>query len=298
MNKAPSALKIRTARLSIISNIGLIILKTIAAFYSGSVSIISEAIHSSLDLVAAIIAFIAVRISDKPADKEHPFGHGKFENISGVIEALLIFLAAFWIIYEAFQKLIRHENILEQDFLMVGIVVMLLSGLVNFFVSRRLYQVAKETGSMALEADALHLKTDIYTSIGVGLGLLAIHLTGYYFLDPIIAIIVALYIIYEASKLLVKAFNPLIDSSLSEVDVVLIKRIIEHNIPKDFSFSDLRTRQSGPVYIIQFHLITSPSCAIADWLKIRNHLEEVLRNEFPKLELIILVDTLDSAALT
>ena len=161
MNDKKSNIKVRTASLSIASNIVLIIMKAIAGFYSGSVSIISEAIHSTLDLLAAVIAFFAVRISDKPADKEHPFGHGKYENISGVVEALLIFGAAIWIIYEAINKLIHSDSLLHHEKLDIGIIVMLLSGVVNFFVSRRLYKVARQTGSVALEADALHLKTDI-----------------------------------------------------------------------------------------------------------------------------------------
>ncbi len=133
--------KVRTASLSIFSNVFLIILKVIAGIISGSVSIISEAIHSAMDLLAAVIAFFSVRVSDLPPDARHPYGHGKYENVSGVIEAVLIFIAAIWIIYEAVHKLIAPVPVENVG---IGTVVMAVSAVVNFFVSRRLYKVAKE----------------------------------------------------------------------------------------------------------------------------------------------------------
>ncbi|HEX3007492.1 MAG TPA: cation diffusion facilitator family transporter, partial [Bacteroidales bacterium] len=169
--------KTKIARLSVASNTALIAMKVIAGIWSGSVSIISEAIHSLMDLIAAVIAYFSVKVSDNPPDEEHPYGHGKFENVSGVIEAFLILVAAIWIIYEAVHKIIKPT---EVDSLGVGVgaVVMIVSGCINFLVSRQLYKVAKETESIALEADALHLKTDVYTSLGVGVGLFLMWLTG------------------------------------------------------------------------------------------------------------------------
>ena len=161
--------KVKTARLSIASNTFLIILKLTVGIISGSVSIISEAIHSSMDLLAAVIAFFAVRVSDNPPDSKHPYGHGKVENISGVTEALLIFIAAALIITEAIKKLSGEP--FELEFIWIGALVMLISAIVNSLVSHRLYKVAHETKSLALEADALHLKTDVYTSLGVAAGL-------------------------------------------------------------------------------------------------------------------------------
>ncbi|HYW95165.1 MAG TPA: cation diffusion facilitator family transporter, partial [Bacteroidales bacterium] len=171
-------IKARVASLSVLSNSVLIAMKVTAGTLSGSVSIISEAIHSSMDLVAAIIAFFSVRASGKPPDKEHPYGHGKYENISGVIEAGLIFIAAGWIIYEAVKKLSGEQYV---ESLGIGSLVMLISAGVNAIVSSRLYNVAKKTDSIALEADALHLKTDVYTSLGVAGGLMLIWITGWHF---------------------------------------------------------------------------------------------------------------------
>ena len=183
--------KVSIARLSIASNTLLILMKMAVGLISGSVSILSEAIHSSMDLVAAIIAFLSVRVSDNPPDSRHPYGHGKIENISGVIEALLIFIAAIWIIVEAAKKLAGEK--IEIDSIALGSIVMLISAIVNTIVSRRLYKVARATNSVALEADALHLKTDVYTSLGVSAGLGLILITGINWLDPIIAILVALF---------------------------------------------------------------------------------------------------------
>ena len=135
---------------------------------SGSVSIISEGVHSSMDLIASMIALFAVKVSDNPPDSRHPYGHGKVENISGVIEALLIFIAAIWIIIEAVKKFLSKEVHLEALYL--GIIVMVISAIINFIVSQKSYKVAKETNLVALEADA-HLRTDVYTSAGVAIGL-------------------------------------------------------------------------------------------------------------------------------
>ncbi|HZY25331.1 MAG TPA: cation diffusion facilitator family transporter, partial [Bacteroidales bacterium] len=192
--------KASIARLSILSNSLLIVMKLAVGLISGSVSILSEAIHSSMDLIAAVIAFFSVKVSDNPPDSRHPYGHGKIENISGVIESLLIFSAAILIIIEAVKKLLGER--IELESISLGSLVMLISAVVNIFVSRRLYKVARETKSVAIEADALHLKTDVFTSLGVAIGLGLIILTGINWFDPVIAILVALFIIKEAYQLL------------------------------------------------------------------------------------------------
>lgn len=241
-------IKAATAKLSIISNLLLIVLKLIVGIITGSVSILSEAMHSSMDLLASIIAYFSVSISGTPADKKHPYGHGKFENISGVAEALLIFVAAIWIIVEAVHKLTGHVKIENISY---GIVVMFISTIVNYLVSNRLYKVAKETDSIALEADALHLKTDVYSSLAVGLGLILILFTGKTFLDPIIAILVAFFIIWEAFKLLKNAFSPLVDSAMTEEEIEIITGILEL---KSLSYHNLKTQRAGSDRFVDLHL--------------------------------------------
>lgn len=241
--------KVSIARLSIVSNTLLIAMKLVVGLISGSVSIISEAIHSSMDLVAAIIAFLSVRVSDNPPDSRHPYGHGKIENISGVIEALLIFVAAIWIIYEAVRKLLGDK--IELDSIAWGSVVMLISAIVNIIVSRRLYKVAHETNSMALEADALHLKTDVYTSLGVAIGLGLIIVTGINWLDPVVAIMVALFIIKESYELMRRAFTPLLDTAWSENEIEELEKKLNE---LEVNYHDLRTRAAGNYKFIDLHI--------------------------------------------
>ncbi|MFC2121860.1 cation diffusion facilitator family transporter [Bacteroidota bacterium] len=276
--------KAKVARLSIISNSFLIILKFIAGIMSGSVSIISEAIHSFMDLIASVIAFIAVRISGKSPDEQHPYGHGKVENVSGVTEAFLIFIAAAWIIYEAINKFFNNEHI---ENIGIGASVMLISGIINFIVSRRLYKVAKETDSVALEADALHLKTDVYTSIGVGIGLILIKITGFHLLDPIIAIIVALIILRESYKLLRKAFNPLLDSSISEDEIEMI--ISELNKLK-VKYHHLRTRKAGPYKFADMHIEMPESLTLKEVHQKCDHIESQLKKTISDLDVNIHVE--------
>ena len=274
-------LKTRTARLSVISNSLLIAMKLAAGIISGSVSIISEAIHSSLDLVAAIIAFFAVKISGTPADDRHPFGHGKVENVSGVIEALLIFLASGWIVYEAVKRFI-HPG--ETGALGLGVLVMAISAVVNTFVSRRLYKVARQTASVALEADALHLKTDVITSAGVALGLGLIWITGWHVLDPIIAIGVAIIIIYESWMLLRKAFSPLLDTALSPSEMKKLTGLLEE---MNIDYHDLKTRAAGHQRFVEFHLDVPPHETIETIHRQCDIIEERLEREFTNIDVVI-----------
>jgi cation diffusion facilitator family transporter len=246
--------------LSIVSNTLLILMKIVAGILSGSVSIISEAIHSGMDLAASLVAFFSVRQSSKPADKEHPFGHGKIENISGIIEGLLIFAAAAMIIMKAYNKIFEASaEIAETE---VAMAVMGASALVNFLVSRKLYKVAKEEDSMALEADALHLKTDVYTSLGVGVGILVIKLTGLAILDSIVAILVALLIIKEAGELCKNAVDFLLDIRLSDSEEAEIIKIIEEHSDRFIEYHKLKTRKSGNVKHIDFHIVVDPELSV------------------------------------
>lgn len=251
--------RVKFALLSIFSNTLLILMKIVAGILSGSVSIISEAIHSGMDLIASLVAFVSVSKSSKPADKEHPYGHGKIENISGIIEGLLIFVAAAMIIMKAYHKLFEQTEIEQAN---IAIAVMVVSGIVNFFVSRKLYKVAKEEDSMALEADALHLKTDVYTSFGVGIGILLIKLTGLAILDSIVAMIVALLIIKEAAELCKNAVDYLLDIKLTDKEEEDIIKIIEAHSDQFIEYHKLKTRKSGNVKHIDFHIVVDSELTV------------------------------------
>ncbi len=279
--------KIRTARLSILSNTLLIAMKVTVGLFSGSVSVLSEAIHSAMDLVASVVAWLSVRISDTPADAQHPYGHGKFENISGVIEALLIFVAAFWIIFEAVKKIIHPAPV---EFIGYGFLVMMISAGVNLLVSRRLYRVAKETDSVALEADALHLKTDVYTSVGVATGLLLMYFSGIHLFDPIVAILVAVMILRESYELFSRAYEPLLDKSLPAQEVERIAAIIRLHCAHGISFHGLRTRKAGNYKYVDFHLNLDPEMRVREAHEICDRIEEDIRREFATTEVTIHVE--------
>ena len=251
MEYVDSKLKQRTARLSVISNTLLVVLKLVVGFYTGAVSIISEAAHSSVDLLAAVIAFYAVREADKPPDGNHAYGHGKVENLSGAIEAILIVVAAIWIVYEAMQKL---GGTYVPEYLEYGIVIMFISIVANYFVSSQLYKVAVQTGSQALEADALHLQADIWTSAGVLIGLVLIKITGMIWLDPAIAIMVAGVVFKAGYGMSKKSLYELTDISLPlEEEQLIIDVITSHT--EVISYHQLRTRRSGSRRLIDMHLI-------------------------------------------
>ncbi len=258
--------KISVVKLSVLSNSFLVASKLIIGVVIGSVSVISEAIHSAIDLVAALIAFFAVKNSNKPPDDEHRFGHGKIENISGFIEAVLIFIASLWIIFEAVKKLIYPSNIEEIGW---GIAVMLISSALNFYVSRKLIKTAAETGSIAIKADGVHLMTDVYTSLGVALSLSLIWFMEFLFkgnhfhwLDPVCAIAVAILIIRAAWDLTMESFKDLMDSSISQEEISIISSAIEA-MPLAMGYKSLKTRKSGNEKFVEMDLIFPPDISLS-----------------------------------
>jgi cation diffusion facilitator family transporter len=273
--------KTRVARLSVISNSFLILLKVFAGILSGSVSIISEAIHSSMDLLASIIAFFAVKVSDTPSDEKHNYGHGKIENVSGVIEGFLIFVAAGWIIFEAVKKMVDIQPV---ESLGIGSLVMLVSAGVNTLVSRKLYKTAKTTHSVALEADALHLKTDVYTSLGVAVGLMLMWITKLHWLDPIVAILVAILIVRESFALLKRAFFPLLDVAWDQEelkklnDIFGAMKVQSHNV---------KTRRAGNYRFIDFHIEMPPEVSFEQVHDFCSLIEAEIHQTFENVQITI-----------
>ena len=268
--------KTQVASLSVASNSFLTVAKVVVGLVSGSVSILSEGIHSGIDLVAAFIALFAVRESGKPADSRHAYGHGKIENVSGTIEAVLIFVAAIMIIVEAIQKIHKIMDGVEGHVgnLKLGLVIMGFSAIINLIVSTRLMRIAKRTDSVALEADALHLRTDIYTSAGVFMGLLLIMITGWTLIDPIIAFGVALMIIKASFDLTKQAFSPLVDVSLPDEERELIAEVLLVHADKFVEFHKLRTRKAGAERHIDLHLVVAKYTPVVDAHELCDMIEE------------------------
>lgn len=283
--------KEKTAFLSVISNTILFSLKLVVGIALGSVSIISEAIHSIMDLLASIIAFFSVRKSAEEPDEDHSYGHGKYESISGMVEALLIFIAAIFIIYEAITKLVEPTaEPMDQMLMIAGIAVMGISAISNAFVSTRLMKIARKTESIALESDAWHLRTDIYTSVGVMIGLILIWLTGIIILDSLVAIGVALVIMKAAYDLTLKSYKDLIDYRLTDDEVRRITRIICEHQSDYVNFHGLRTRRAGPEIFIEFHLVVDKDITVEQSHDLTDHLEEDIKLEFPRACITIHVE--------
>ena len=281
--------KVNTAGLSILSNSALIIIKLIAGIISGSISIISEAIHSSMDLFASVMILYSVKVSSNPPDKQHPYGHGKIENISGVIEALLILCASVWIIYESTRK---FSHLKLSHSLPAGIAVMLISALINIIVSKKLYKVAKETDSVALAADALNHRADVWTSIGVAVSLFIVWLTGLAILDPIIAIFIAIFILRESFILLRSAFSPLLDTKLPDEEIDIIQNVIKAACPEKVKFHQLRTRKSGFHKFIDLHLEVPEELSVKESHDICDIIEKEIKQKIKDSEVVIHVEPL------
>lgn len=285
--------KQRIAWLSVISNTLLVLMKIIVGTAIGSVSIISEAIHSGIDLVAAVIAFFAVRKSSEPPDSLHQFGHGKIEDLSGFIEALLIFVAAAMIIREAVLHLMSGGETLVVEGIGAGMLVMLVSGIVNYYVSSRLMVVAERTESIALASDAWHLRTDVYTSLGVFAGLILIKLTGILILDSVVAIAVACFILKAAYDLTRRSLSDLVDHRLPDEEEEQIRGIIAGHCTQYADFHALRTRRSGPDRFIELHLCVSKNLTVEEGHALADHLEMDLRNALPRSNVTIHVEPCD-----
>jgi cation diffusion facilitator family transporter len=275
------------ARLSIYSNIFLLIVKFTVGVFMGSISVLSEALHSGIDLLAAIIANYSIHKAGQPADEVHKFGHGKFENVSGTIEAILIFIAAIAILFEAGKKLLSGR---EVEFLGPGIIIMGISALVNFFVSRKIMKAARKAESIALEADSYHLTTDVYTSAGVFIGLVLIRLTGNPVFDPLLAIIVALLIIKTSYDLTRRSFSGLMDVKLSDNEENIIKSIIAQHCSQFTGFHKFRTRKSGAERFVDLHLVVPRNQPVIDAHEFCNHLEKDIKEKIPNLSILIHIE--------
>jgi len=282
-----TATKVNAAKLSVGSNSFLVLLKLFAGIITGSVSLIAEAVHSLMDLAAAVIAFVSVKISGKPSDEKHPYGHGKAENISGVAEAVLIFVAATIIIYEAIQRLITGRTL---ELLEIGIGIMAVSIVVNVIVSRYLLKVAHATDSLALEADARHLTTDVMTMVGVLVGLILVRFTGLNWIDPVVAILVALFIMKTAYELTRKSFGGLIDVKLPEAEESVIRSSIMEHDYQVVAFHALRTRKAGSHRYIDLHLVMPKNASVEEAHRMCDHLERDIRNRLPKAHVTIHVE--------
>jgi len=282
-----STTKENAAKLSIASVSLLIIIKVVASIITGSISIRADAVHSALDLIAAVTTFIGVRVSGRPADEQHPFGHGKAENISSTVVAVLIFAAGGIIIYTAVNRLIVGAPLKS---LGIGIYITVGAIVINILISRYLAKVARATDSLALAADARHLFSDVLSSVAVLVGLIVVRLTGLNILDSIIALLVALLILKVGYDTLRKSFGGLVDVRLPKMEEVEIKSCIVEHYSEVVSFHKLRTRKAGSQRYIDLHLVMPKNASVEEAHKMCDHLEQDIENRLRHTSVTIHVE--------
>ncbi len=279
--------KSRTVLFSISSNAILLTVKLVAGVMTGSVSVLSEAVHSATDLVASVVALVAVRRSNSPPDEDHNYGHGRFENLAGVFEGLVLFAVGGYVVYGAVDNILNGA---ELELLGLGIVVMALSAVVNLFVSGWLLRVARETDSRALEAEGYNLRTDVWGAAGVAVGLAAALATGWTVLDPIIAALIGLAILWTALRLVSGSTRVLLDESLPPGELDVVERVIEDCVRSEAAirgFHKLRARRSGSQRHIDFHLQLKAETTLGEAHKISDDLEERIRRSLPNSDVLI-----------
>lgn len=238
--------------LSIFTALITISLKLIAYFLTNSVGLLSDAIESLVNLVAALIAFLALKIAQKPADKDHPYGHTKAEYFSSIAEGVFIFIASLVIIFSALDRFF-HPKPLEK--ISIGLLVSLLATLLNFFVGRKLIHVGKKYHSITLEADGYHLLTDVWTSVGVILAVFLVDKTKILILDPLVAIFVAINILLTGTNLIRRSLSGFMDEAIEKKDLEKIQKVFKKYQKKGLIFHQIKSRQSGQKKFLSFHAL-------------------------------------------
>jgi len=277
--------KSRAAALSIGSNSFLILLKVVAGTITGSVALLTEAMHSAIDLIASIVAFISVRKADEPADAEHPYGHEKIENLAAMIEGILILVGSGVIAFEAIRHLIVGSQVSHLGF---GIAVVAVSIVVNFFVSRLLHRRARETQSVALEADAVHLRTDMATSFGVLVGLALVSITGADWLDPAVALVLAAAIVREGFKILNRSSRVLVDEALPANELDAITAEVRAFGPQGVAgFHKLRARRAGARRYVDLHVQFVAGTSLEQAHETAHRLQDAIATRIPGADVLI-----------
>ena len=275
---------------SVIAAVGLTGFKIIIGLTTGSLGILAEAAHSGLDLMAAVMTFLAIRISGKPADSTHLYGHGKAENLSALFETLLLLVTCFWIIYEATHRLLFHPVALKVTFW--SFAVMITSIAVDISRSRVLYRAARKYHSQALEADALHFSTDIWSSCVVILGLVCVTVSGWVpslaFLhqaDSVAAIMVGLIVVYISVRLGVSTVQALLDVAPSGIEGKIISAV--EVLPGVTGCHNVRVRYSGPQLFVDIHILVDGNQTLKEAHNLTEEIERTIQNLVPNADVTV-----------
>jgi cation diffusion facilitator family transporter len=279
------------ASLSVVSNSALIVLKIVAGAVTGSIAILTEAVHSSVDLVASLVAYLSVRKADEPADASHMYGHAKIENLASAIEGMLILVGAGVILFEAVRRLASGAGI---DAIGFGIAAVGVSAVVNLGVSRYLYRQARELDSPALEADAAHLRADAVTSVAVLVGLVLVAVTGVNELDAVVALMVAVAIVVAGIRILMRSSRVLVDEALPAEELDVIRSVIA-SYPSDeiAGYHKLRGRRAGSARHIDLHLQFAPGTSLERAHAIAHELQDDVRTRIRGADLLVHLEPAD-----
>lgn len=283
----------RVALLSVAASIATLLLKFTAFYLTDSVGLLSDAVESLVNLTASLIAFAAVSYADRPPDSNHAYGHDKAEYFSSGAEGTLILFAAGSIIISAAQRLLHPAPVANAG---LGGGIALIASVINFAVSRVLLRVAREQDSIALEADAHHLMTDVWTSIVVVVGVALVALTGWQTLDPLLAIGVALNIIWTGVQLLRRSTAGLMDMALPPREVAIVQEAIDAVVGPDTPYHALRTRKSGARRFIDFHLLVPGSDTVQKAHEVATEIEARIENTLPNTFVTIHIEPREDAA--
>jgi len=287
----PPAIRQRAAALSVISNTGLIALKLVAGTVTGSVAILTEAVHSSIDLVASIVAFFSVRKAGEPADETHRYGHQKIENLAAAIEGILILLGSAAIAVQAIRHLLGHGEVHTVG---LGIAVVAFSILVNTGVSARIARKARATDSPALEGDAAHLRTDALTSGAVLLALVLVKVTGAQWLDPAVALVVSTAIVATGVRLLTRSSRVLVDQALPRAEVDVIRAAIEAFAPRGVvGYHELRTRRAGSRRYVDLHIQFRAGTSLENAHRTAHELQDMIGAQLKDADVLIHLEPAD-----
>jgi cation diffusion facilitator family transporter len=286
--------KTPAAGVSIASNSMLIVLKLVAGALTGSIAILTEAMHSAIDLLASVVAFVSVRKADEPADADHPWGHAKVENLAAAIEGMLILVGAGIIIYESVRRLANPTKVESLGF---GIAVIGFSAVANLGVSAFLYRRARALDSPALQADAAHLSTDALTSFGVLVGLLLVEITGEVAFDAIAALCVAVAIVVAGLRILTRSGRVLVDEAPPPEELDRIEAAIgseRRHHPEIAGYHKLRARRAGARRHIDLHLQFTAGTTLEHAHTVAHHVRGAIEHEIPHADVLIHVEPQES----
>lgn len=283
--------KTGAAALSVASNSALILLKTIAGIVTGSVALLTEALHSATDLVASIVALFSLRAADAPADESHPYGHEKIEDMAAAIEGVLILVGSVVIAFEAVRHLIVGTGVQRIG---VALVVLAVSIVVNFVVSRRLSTRAVATSSPALAADAAHLTTDMLSSFGVLVALAIVAVTGWEWLDPVVALMVAAVVAVAGVRILTRSSRVLVDETLPDPELEAIRAVVlEFADAGIVGFHELRGRQAGARRHVDLHVQFRAGMTLEEAHGIAHRLQQAIRERLGPADVLIHLEPAD-----